>query len=901
MLGVCSEDFWGDLDITMDGMNDYIWQRRIQHGVRYQKGVVPFPESVEIGLEFNAALERKEKLDESLLSAGVMVDICDFAKTVTKSEKYFLFEMLEFNFDLGVDKDNDKQCYAYASRIHNKIKILKDQIKCKPRRFTETFLLPNQNTIMRFTQPKSGQGYCPKWNKVVDASVLTDGSKNGQSSENQMAESNGAVSSLCVIKRRGGTKLIGDAYPFCKELGVTLIFQSDDPLRQKLDRSLVTNGVMMELLDFSKVLCGTHTAIVCDLVKQNFGLEMDKMQFRMCVSKLMERRYVCINTMSRDAFRKEPFKVPTKKLEQNCRKRKKPDTDSEEVRRLTEASEGWGTLTNGDDDGDLSYMCPVDFETEMQSGTEAKPDKMMIGSCFTGTAAEPASAVALVKAAQKRQKLPLLPPRPNSHHASLFKPCPKTISTLRVSDLMSEDKTEEKRVKDLKQKLWMRRATRSKQILKSCRVNDLFSNCRKIALDFNVGSGNKQKVDLNLLTNHVLWEVYRFANSLKKSAQSFLLEILGLNFNFVPTDEMQQRNLISYMMSKEKILQSNPDRWKMEFLSRPFRFPEVYNIVDATSECHAGMTQELDVEPPASATNQQMDVEPHKYCSQLGLDLWSTEQRLANQKLDLNVLTSGAVFEIFSFVRELCGEVHEIVNDILEHNFEVDLRSGGMAAAKVIQRWCTTHRFLIKNRYKSPNAQRWLNTVVPLNGDGKIGPKPLTRNHREDLDTEDVKPSRQALDAKMQQVKKVNSYCICKKIGLDLQINRKSEPKKKLDLQLLTRGALLEIHQYVEQNSKRYVPSLYEILEYNFDLSPLKHGKVEFAWSIASKAIVIADKISRKGDYLNKVFELPFEVSQCSQIKEEPEDEFSEPDLHDNSGVMFVRELKAVDIEVEIE
>lgn len=118
---------------------------------------------------------------------------------------------------------------------------------------------------------------------------------------------------------------------------------------------------------------------------------------------------------------------------------------------------------------------------------------------------------------------------------------------------------------------------------------------------------------------------------------------------------------------------------------------------------------------------------------------------------------------------------------------------------------------------------------------------------------------------------------------------------------MLTRGALLEIHQYVEQNSKRYVPSLYEILEYNFDLSPLKHGKVEFAWSIASKAIVIADKISRKGDYLNKVFELPFEVSQCSQIKEEPEDEFSEPDLHDNSGVMFVRELKAVDIEVEIE
>ena len=892
----------GDLVITMDGINDYIWQRRIHHGVRYQKGVVPFPDSVEIGLEFNAALERKEKLDESLLSAGVMVDICDFAKTVTKSEKYFLFEMLEFNFDLGVDKDNDKQCYEYASRIHNKIKLLKEQIKCKPHRFKETFSLPDQSAIMRFSQPKSGQGYCPKWNKDVDASVLTDSSKNGQSSENQVTESNRAVSSLCIIKRRGGAKLTGDAYPFCKELGVTLIYQSDDPLRQKLDRSLVTNGVMMELLDFSKVLCGTHTAIVFDLVKQNFGLEMDKMQFRMCVSKLMERRYVCINTKARDTFRKEPFKVPTKKLEQNCRKRKKPDSEGE---RLTEACEGWGTLTNRADDADLSYMCPVDFETEMQSGTEAKPDKMMTGSCFTGTAAEPMSAVALVNAAQKRQKLPPLPALcPNGHNSRLVEPCPNTISTLRVSDLMSEDKNEEKHVKDLKQKLWMRRATRSKQILKSCRVNDLFSHCRKIALDFNVGSGNKQKVDLKLLTNHVLWEIYRFANSLKKSAQSFLLEILDLNFNFVPTDKIQQRNLIYYMVLKEKILQSNPDRWKIEFLSRPVRFPEVYSTIDATSECQTGMEQEQeqDVESPASATNQQTDAEPHQFCNQLDLDLWSTEQRSASQKLDLNVLTSGAMFEIFSFVRELCGEVSEIVNDILEHNFEVDLQSGETEAAKVIHRWYTTHRFLIKNHYKSPKARRWLNAVVPLNGDGKICPKPTTRNHLEDLDTEDVKPSREALDARMQQVKKkVNSYRICREIGLDLQVNRKSEPKKKLDLQLLTRGALLEIHQYVEQNSTRYVPSLYEILDYNFDLSPLKHGKVEFAWSIASKAIVIADKINRKGDYLNKVFELPFEVSQCPQIKEEPEDEFSEPDLHDDSGVMFVRELKAVDIEVEIE
>lgn len=78
---------------------------------------------------------------------------------------------------------------------------------------------------------------------------------------------------------------------------------------------------------------------------------------------------------------------------------------------------------------------------------------------------------------------------------------------------------------------------------------------------------------------------------------------------------------------------------------------------------------------------------------------------------------------------------------------------------------------------------------------------------------------------------------------------------------------------------------------------------MEFAWSIASQVIAIAGKNGRKGDYLNKVFELPFEVSESSPIvcKEEPEDGFSELDINDNSDIAFVRELKPVDIEVEIE
>lgn len=888
----------------MESIDEYIWQRRIYHGVRHQKSAVPFPESVEIGLEFNAALERKEKLDRHLLTNGVMLELCDFAQTVTKSERYFLFEMLEFNFDLGVDINNDLQCYEYTRRVHNKIKLLKDQIKLKPHRWKETFSLPDRNTIMGFTGSEQSGRYCPKRNKFVDCSVLTDGSKNSQSSENLRTESNGAVSSAFVVKKGRGVRLTDDAYPFCKELGVTLTV--DDTPKQKVDPDLVTNGVMMELLDFSGVLCGTYTGIVHDLVKQNFGFELNKLQFRMHVSKLMGRENACLTAEDRDTFRKEPFNVQTKKRQQNRTKRKHPDTEYQELERLTMATRRMGMLRHGDNDAkeiwqdsDLSYMCPVDFETDVQSGTEARPEKIKFESCLSETAAEMKSAVSLdVKQEEEVFVSPVQP-----HNCSLFNRRPKNTTLKAVSGLFSEDRNEDINVKTLKQKLWMRRATRSKQILKSSRVNDKFACCREIGLDFNVGSGNKQNMNLQLLTNFVLWEVYKFATAMFKSSRSFLFDILDNNFNLILRHALHQRNFLFYIVTKEKILQNHPDRKKMEFLSNPFGFPEAYTMVDVTGDFQTPQETETDWDSPASVTSQQADTEPHPFCYKLGLNLWSTEQRLASQKLDLTVLTTGAVLEILSFVRELCGTVRQMVNDILEHNFDLDLQSGMTEAAQVIRRWYTTQKSLMKRQHTSPKIIRWLNMVVPLNSHSQLNPHPPTGNHLEDLDTEDSKLGAEmaAFGGNVQQVK--NCYYICKEIGLDLDVGSKSEAKTKLDLRMLTRGVLFEMHQYVEQNCKRYVPALYEILEYNFDLSSQTHRKVEFAWSIASQVIAIAGKNGRKGDYLNKVFELPFEVSESSPIvcKEEPEDGFSELDTNDNSDIAFVRELKPVDIEVEIE
>ncbi|XP_056254384.1 uncharacterized protein LOC130183068 [Seriola aureovittata] len=900
----------------MDNIDDhYIWQRRIHHGIRYQKVAVPFPESVDIGLEFNAALERKEKLDQSLLTNGVMLELCDFAKTVTKSEKYFLFEMLEFNFELGLDTDNDMQFYEYATRVHSKTRQLKEQIKMKPQRWKEVFTLPDPNIIMASVGSELPGRYYPKRNKIADCSVLTDGNKSSQSSEHHMTESNGAVCSTLSIRRKGTQlKRRDDVYPFCRESGVTLAVRPNETPEQKLDPNLLTNGVMLEMLDFSRVLCGAHTQIIYDLVKQNFGQELDKLQFRLQFHKLMERKYSCLTAEDRDTFRKEAFTVRLKKQEQKCKKRQNPDKLYQELETLIVAGKRRETLRHRytdaqeiNQDSDLSYMCPIDFETEMLSGAEAGPEEIKFESCSSGTAVETELAVALdVKQEEEEVSVSPVQPQANGSDSRLFNFHPKDEA---ISGLFSDDKNKNIHVKTLKQRLWMRRATRSKQILKSSKVNDLFAHCREIGLDFNVSSGKRQNLDLHLLTNWVLLEVFKFATAMRKSLRSFLFDILDNNFSLVLQDELRQRNFIFYMMTKERTLQNHPARQKTEFLSSPFQFPEIYNTVDVTSsfqtEQDLETEQHINWDSSFSATSQRTDAGPHPFCKKLGLNLWSTEEHPASQKLDLSDLTTGAVFEIFSFVRELCGAVHETVNDILEHNFDLDLQSGATEASQVIQRWYMTQKSLMKKQNITPKINCWLNMVVPLNGHSQLSPRPPMSNCRKHLDSGSLSlgTERRDCSGNVQQVKKINSYHLCKEIGLGLDVASKPEAKTKLDLRLLTRGVLFEMHQYVEQNCNRYVPALYEILEYNFDLSSQSHRKVEFAWSIASQVIAMAGKNGRKGDYLKTVFELPMEFSESSQVvcKEEPEDGSDEPDLNDDDDIMFVRKLKPVDIEVEVE
>ena len=99
--------------------SEYIWQSRIHSGFNYRRKPGPFQDAAAIGLDFNVACKRKTKLDLSLLTNGVVLDIYDFSKASVGSVKYLLSDILEYNFDTGMD--NDKQRFLFTTAYSQKL------------------------------------------------------------------------------------------------------------------------------------------------------------------------------------------------------------------------------------------------------------------------------------------------------------------------------------------------------------------------------------------------------------------------------------------------------------------------------------------------------------------------------------------------------------------------------------------------------------------------------------------------------------------------------------------------------------------------------------------------------------------------------------------------------------
>lgn len=66
---------------------------------------------------------------------------------------------------------------------------------------------------------------------------------------------------------------IMDRYPFCKEIGLSLCVDKDQP-KAKLNLHVLTHRVMMEVAIFARRLSGNKNRIIHELIQHNFNIRV---------------------------------------------------------------------------------------------------------------------------------------------------------------------------------------------------------------------------------------------------------------------------------------------------------------------------------------------------------------------------------------------------------------------------------------------------------------------------------------------------------------------------------------------------------------------------------------------------------------------------------------------------
>ncbi|KAL1007700.1 hypothetical protein UPYG_G00090400 [Umbra pygmaea] len=98
----------------------------------------PFPKCTKLGLNLN--VRPKEKLDLTLLTNGVMVEIHNFASKIRTAFRFVVFDILEHNFDIGLLSE---QRWRFVNAIDLRMKAIKKKCNSKHFFLNEVFTLPD--------------------------------------------------------------------------------------------------------------------------------------------------------------------------------------------------------------------------------------------------------------------------------------------------------------------------------------------------------------------------------------------------------------------------------------------------------------------------------------------------------------------------------------------------------------------------------------------------------------------------------------------------------------------------------------------------------------------------------------------------------------------------------------
>ncbi|XP_029984512.1 uncharacterized protein LOC115415166 [Sphaeramia orbicularis] len=275
-----------------------LWQWRIRHVKKHSKCSDPFNHSHVIGVDFDVGSNKGRKVDLKLVTNGVIIEICDFAKTVTRGKKHFIANILENNFDLGLE--NEQQRVDFTNELAYRVEDLLRK--------------PSTDKHEVFT--------------LFDTPDCDGNNKNGLNMEG-LSEEMGEVH-VEDIKHQTRVQcseehsddlqedVLVSMFPYCDKIGLNFGIET----KQNLDQGLLTKGVMLEVAHLAKVLCGSYGAIILKVLEHNFEVDLrgqeEKNQVLFSITALTKRTkrlMVSINQVI-STFRNEQFPFHT--MVQGC-------------------------------------------------------------------------------------------------------------------------------------------------------------------------------------------------------------------------------------------------------------------------------------------------------------------------------------------------------------------------------------------------------------------------------------------------------------------------------------------------------------------------------------------------------------------------------------------------------
>ncbi|XP_056219224.1 uncharacterized protein LOC130160629 [Seriola aureovittata] len=894
-----------------------IWQWRITHVKKYSRNPEPFHYSRKMGLDFNVGSNTHKKLDLHSLTNGVILEVCDLAKMVRKSKWHFITNILENNFDLGLK--SEQQRIEFTSQILHKVR---DLIRNPPEDKHEAFTLFDTSSEPECSSnSKSGPNmgsteYKTDWFLVdmdgMDESEHEDKLKCSRAPSKdymKMEEMDGPhaddsdnVDELEYSEPQSTDEpkedVVPPSFPCCAEIGLSLDVWS----KQSLDPGLLTKGMMLELVQFTRALTASYRSIVLSVLEHNFELDFknqqEKNQVWFKVLDILKRRERLITD-----FKSEPFSFQTNFLEKGSplpsvgtslyhfevskrrhsdlrRKQEKralsttrehvtkrcrtEQAEQEEANTLSHHTDLWTSQTLEDNHG---YMCPLDSDEVTDSENYENGDEPFL------TTTDGSSSLPFASQPDERGQ------------------CGDEEKTKIPRNVPYKCDMEEEEM-ETASNMWKLRANRVKQILSLLEKEYCaFFWSKKAGIEFDVGFGPKQNFSVDCLTNTVLLEVAKLALAINSSQQDFIMEIIEYNFDFGLWSEHHRKTFACEVMNRVRQLRNSDDAVKHS--KEVFELPDLMSSVNMASQSMGSVNPEVSsisrtaecnaapMCPPDSHTEtKEHRVDIYPFCKDIGLKL-NVIGSQPHKKLEINKLTNGAMTEVTNFAEKLCGTFDQICIDILRHNFDLDWQNGDSDHAKTI-----LARIPVildhKNLSNLTGSKKLKNTIKDLSvmvmdcqnnqnldtcSTGSSQAPIIDQNVGSSTDTEqdnelDLLLWKLRAD-QIQQILSVPhvehcplySYSRCKKLGIDFNVG--SGVKQNLDPKLLTNGIMVEVSTLATALQSAQKHFITEILEYNFHLTFNNEiCRSVFAQQVVEKMTTTAFK-SNKPRLLKMPFELP--------------------------------------------